>query len=105
MLQGAPEKGKPLLEGVVDRSKRTLPEGHWIRVLFLGAYGKCLARLEQYEDAEAALLESHRGLQPVYGAADEYTRDVVQGLVDLYDAWGKPEQAAAWRAKLPATPD
>ncbi len=23
-------------------------------------------------------------------------------LADLYDAWGKPEKAAEWRAKLPA---
>ena len=24
-------------------------------------------------------------------------------LVDLYEAWGKPEQGAEWRAKLPST--
>ncbi len=25
----------------------------------------------------------------------------IERLVRLYDAWGKPEQAAEWRAKLP----
>jgi len=24
----------------------------------------------------------------------------VRGIVDLYDAWGKPERAAEWRAKV-----
>ena len=26
--------------------------------------------------------------------------EVLEQLVQLYDAWGKPEQAAAWRQKL-----
>jgi hypothetical protein len=26
---------------------------------------------------------------------------MIDGLVQLYTAWGKPEQAAAWRAKRP----
>ncbi len=28
------------------------------------------------------------------------TKRVVGYLADLYDAWGKPEKAAEWRAKL-----
>jgi hypothetical protein len=33
--------------------------------------------------------------------------DTVRQLVDVYDAWGKPEKAAEWRAKLtkPAAPE
>ncbi len=26
-------------------------------------------------------------------------------VVDLYDAWGKPDKAAEWRAKLPTEQD
>ncbi len=25
----------------------------------------------------------------------------LEALIDLYDAWGKPDKAAEWRAKLP----
>ena len=35
---------------------------------------------------------------------DQTTR-VVGYLADLYDAWGKPELAAEWRAKLPTEQD
>ena len=27
--------------------------------------------------------------------------EALERLVQLYDAWGKPDQAAEWRAKLP----
>ncbi len=36
----------------------------------------------------------------VYGAERSETQDAIELLVDLYDAWGKPQHAAEWRAKL-----
>jgi hypothetical protein len=27
----------------------------------------------------------------------------MKNLIDLYEAWGKPEKAKEWRAKLPET--
>ncbi|MCH7557751.1 MAG: hypothetical protein IIB56_09885 [Planctomycetes bacterium] len=29
------------------------------------------------------------------------TQESLNNLVELYEAWGKPEKAAEWRAKLP----
>ena len=40
------------------------------------------------------------GFAIVYAAEQEEP-----ALVDLYDAWGKPEKAAEWRAKLPTEQD
>jgi hypothetical protein len=31
------------------------------------------------------------------------TNKIVNNLIELYEAWGKPEQAEKWRAKLPKT--
>lgn len=31
--------------------------------------------------------------------------EALERLVQLYDAWGKPDQAAEWRAKLPKKPE
>jgi len=28
---------------------------------------------------------------------------LLDNLIDLYEAWGKPEDAEKWRAKLPTT--
>ncbi len=42
------------------------------------------------------MLEAYRIL-----VAAHSSERIVGYLADLYDAWGKPEKAAEWRAKLP----
>ncbi len=34
-------------------------------------------------------------------ATEDRTADVIGVLVELYEAWDKPDEAAQWRAKLP----
>ncbi len=74
-----------------------------------GELGKCLTRMARYPEAEEQLLEAHRVLHTAVGDDHMRTIRAVRALVDLYDAWDKPDQAAQWRAKLPepaaASPD
>ena len=35
-----------------------------------------------------------------WGDENQHTRKVAAYLPDFYDAWGKPQMAAEWRAKL-----
>jgi len=51
-------------------------------------YGRCLTKLERFEQAETVLLASPNGVN----------EDARQALTDLYDAWRKPEKAAEYRA-------
>ncbi|UCC32085.1 MAG: hypothetical protein JSU86_07350, partial [Phycisphaerales bacterium] len=53
-----------------------------------------------YEDAELLLLESYPTLSRNLGESQELTQQAIQRVLDLYDAWGKPEQASRWRARL-----
>ncbi len=82
-------------------ARETLGAEHWYHGAFLGIQGRALAALERSDDGESALLEAHGILQTAVGDEHVQTRKVVGYLADLYDAWGKPEQAAEWRAKLP----
>ena len=72
----------------------------------LGDNGKVLLDARAYADAESLLLESYEGLKEV-GAQnapevhDGRLRDAVERLVELYVAWGKPDEAANWRKELP----
>jgi tetratricopeptide (TPR) repeat protein len=61
--------------------------------------GKILLDAKAYADAEPLLLEAYRGLEKCT-AQDVRLRDVLEQLVKLYDAWGKPQEAAKWRKKL-----
>jgi hypothetical protein len=70
-----------------------------------------LARLQDLPFAEANLLEAHMISGKVRGPAHKDTRDCVQSLVSLYEAWhaaepagGHDKQAAEWRAKLAEVP-
>jgi len=51
-------------------------------------YGQCLAALSRYEDAEAVFL----------AIRDDGDESAIEPLIDLYDAWGKPELADPFRA-------
>ena len=87
----------------VVAARETLGAEHWWHGNFLGKHGRALAALERFDDAESALLEAHGILQTALGDEHGQTKRVVGYLADLYDAWGKPQKAAEWRAKLAET--
>ena len=59
---------------------------------------------KRFDDAETLLLGAHSSAARAGGEQDATAQDVVKQLAKLYDAWGRPDKADAWRAKLePAT--
>ncbi len=74
-------------------------EIHWIR----GDLGECLTKMRRYDEAEQQLLLARQLVRAEHGEADEAhprIRQTTERLVALYEAWGKPGEAARWRAKL-----
>ncbi len=69
--------------------------------------GESLVGQGQYEEAEPHLLEGHAGLDATtpIGRRRRHLPPSVERLVHLYEAWGKPDKAAEWRAKLPTEQD
>ncbi len=60
------------------------------------ALGSCLTALRRYDEAETLLLAGYAVFKNEDTELPEQAR---QALFDLYTAWGKPEQAAAYRAR------
>jgi hypothetical protein len=60
--------------------------------------GGCLTKLKRYREAEAQLLAAYAGLKPARGEQNDLTRRAVGRLIELYEAWGRPDQAAPYRA-------
>ena len=65
--------------------------------------GSLLGQMK-FADAEPLLLAGYDGMnqrETKIPAPDRHRlTDALGRLVQLYDAWGKPEKAAEWRAKL-----
>jgi tetratricopeptide (TPR) repeat protein len=66
--------------------------------------GGSLLGQKNYAEAERLLLAGYEGMKQreakIPTNAKKYLTEALERLVQLYDAWGKPEQAATWRTKL-----
>src|SRR5262249_29843425 len=75
----------------------------------LALLGAALLGREKYADAELLLLQAYQGMRKPkmdqgHERHDALTeRRFLEGLIQLYDAWGKPDEAAKWRQELEAT--
>jgi non-specific serine/threonine protein kinase/serine/threonine-protein kinase len=96
-LEGKPEEGLPYTEGSVSRMRKILPARHPQLGNGLRNFGFCLTRLRRFDEAQSALLESHDILKSSAGETSEQARAVARRLQELYEAWGKKDEAARWR--------
>ncbi len=120
---GRAEEGQPLLREGLDICRRMLPKGDWFTADTESLLGGCLTAQGQYEKAEPFLLTGYKGLlaaagtPPVTdswpircaltfhaapGAPPERIQQALNRVISLYEAWGKADQAAEWRAKRTA---
>ena len=84
-----------------DRKKQ--PDD-WQRFRAESLLGASLAGQKKYPEAEPLLLEGYQGMvarKDRIGVPDWYHLDRArEWLIQLYQAWGKPDKAAEWRGKL-----
>jgi len=91
-------EAEPLLaEAVAGVRSSALPHEHVVTGYTIRKHGACLAAMGRYQEAEQLLLEAHETLVAAVGAADPEVRLASRNLVALYDAWGRPEEAARWK--------
>jgi serine/threonine protein kinase len=80
----------------------------WVRSLTMSLLGASLLGQREYAEAEPLLIRGYEGLKSreVWGFPQikKTVPEAAARLVQLYEAWGKPEKAAEWRAKLAPKP-
>lgn len=86
-----------LFRRVVELARDSLPPGHLATATFQCGYGGYLTERRRFESAEPHLLESYRVFRAVLGDDHASTKLARQRLLDLYDAWDKPDRAAEFR--------
>lgn len=98
------EEAEQAARTMVQTAERMFPDGRYYEFpQFRAHWGQCLIDLGRYDAAEQQLKAAYEGETAMRGPRHRNTRAVVGDLVRLYDAWGKPDEAAMWRAKLPTT--
>jgi serine/threonine protein kinase/Tfp pilus assembly protein PilF len=104
--QGQAGEAEPLLRESLTIRRQVLAKGHRDAAVSEGVLGDCLTKLGRYRDAEALLQSSYEALQKARGASTKQKRKALDRLVQLYEASGQAEKAAAWRARRdePAPP-
>jgi tetratricopeptide (TPR) repeat protein len=102
-LQGRVAEAEARARAAREVAARSLPADHWLLGVVTKEQGGCLRELGRLEEAESLLLLAHDLLQRVVGDADFRTQKVVVELVDLYEAWARPHDVEAWRARLAPT--
>jgi eukaryotic-like serine/threonine-protein kinase len=96
---------EPLLREALAGYEKTTP-GSWTQYRCQSLLGASLAGQGKFVEAESLLVDGYRGMTSQTEAIPfEYRSGTEQAglrIVQLYEGWGKPDKAGAWREKLPA---
>jgi serine/threonine protein kinase len=95
--RGALEEALAALGPLLDDVQRVLPPEHWYPAVVEGWYGRTLMGLKRYPEAEEHLLAALKRYQATVGDDHPRARQLRARLVELYEAWGKPDEAQRYR--------
>jgi eukaryotic-like serine/threonine-protein kinase len=98
--QGKFAEGEPLAREVLTTEQKKQPDD-WLRFHAESLLGACLNGEKKFAEAEPLLVEGYRGMlarKEKIAIPDRYYLYRARGwIVSLYEAWGKPAKAAAWK--------
>lgn len=97
VARGDPQGCARAIDEALAIYRAVLPAGHWRTRNAESVRGACLVGLGRHAEAEPLLLESYPVLEAERGADSVYARDALRRIVELYQAWGRPEKAEAYR--------
>ncbi|WP_420456585.1 tetratricopeptide repeat protein [Rubrivirga sp.] len=100
--RGDPGRADPLFRDCLGTLRDALPAGHDMVAINQGQYGEMLVAESRFEEAESVLQSSYDALRAQPAINPGYLRKARERLVSLYDAWGRNDRAASFRAELVA---
>ena len=102
--RGAHEAAEPLFREALALRREGFAEGHWLIADAASALGASLTLLDRHEEAEPLLVEGYETLATQRGTHDRFTQQAHQRLLDLYEAWGRPDEADRYRVGVSGHP-
>ena len=103
LAQKKSAEAEPLLRGCLAIREKATPD-HWATFNARSLLGASLLGQKKYAEAEPLVLCGYEGMKAREAQIGQQVKwklpEAGERVVQLYEAWGKPEQVAAWRAKL-----
>jgi serine/threonine protein kinase/tetratricopeptide (TPR) repeat protein len=100
---GRPAEAEPVLRECLDLREKKQPDD-WKTFQTRSLLGGALLGLEKPAEAEPLLLQGYEGLKQraakIPASNKARVTEALERLVQLYDGWGKKDQATEWRQKL-----
>jgi hypothetical protein len=94
---------EPILRACLASREKAMPDS-WLLFNAKSMLGGSLLGQEKYAEAEPLLVDGYEGLRRRAGTIPELARarltEGLERIVQLYDAWGKKDQAGRWRKQL-----
>ena len=105
LTQKKPAEAERVLRDCLAIRDKKEPDA-WTTFSTKASLGRGLAGQQKYAEAEPLLLQGYEGMKQRQAKMPKEAMnrliEALTQLVQLYDAWGKPDQAAMWRKKLEA---
>jgi serine/threonine protein kinase len=94
------KEAEMLLTESLERRRRVQGPEYYRTIHNMVRLGWVYTEQQRYNEAEAILLDAFELSYRVLGPLDQITIESIGKIVELYEAWGKPEKANEWRKKL-----
>jgi serine/threonine protein kinase/Tfp pilus assembly protein PilF len=94
---GKPQESETLLRECLAGRRKTLPAHHWRTAQTEVLLGTALMAQQRYAEAEPLLRGAAEVLRAGPGVPESQRRKALDQLIQLYEAWGRSDDAAFWR--------
>lgn len=92
-------KAEEIYQRALAISVNKLPS-NYLTAITMGKMGSFLAKMNRFNEAEGYLLNAYENLNSIFGIENEYTIESLQDIIELYEAWNKPEKTAVYETIL-----
>jgi len=101
--QGRYDEAEPLYTTILETQQRFKMQDEKVLRQLVGL-ADLYVEQARYGEAESLLLQQFQSRRTQFGPEHPHTIESLRELVNLYESWPKPDEAAKWRAKHPAQP-
>jgi tetratricopeptide (TPR) repeat protein len=98
--KGDYKSAEELFGRALEIQRKTFAERSWEIANTKLLLGACLKEEKKYPEAESLMLEAFPIIEKSFGIGHPRAQAQVKRLVDLYEAWGKPDRAATYKAMV-----